>query len=193
VSYPASVDVQTPDKIANWRPLVQWIMAIPHLIITSVLSNVASVVGFVSWLMILFTGKLPVGLANFQCMIFRYSTRAYAYAGFLHEEYPPFDFTSTASDPGGSPVSVNFEPVLDNRNRLTCALRLIWLIPAALFTFVIWIVTAICWFFGFFAVLFTGSWPTGLHNWIMKGLRVSVRLNAYAYLLTDEYPPFSTD
>lgn len=28
---------------------------------------------------------------------------------------------------------------------------------------------------------------------ILKGLRVSVRLNAYAYLLTDEYPPFSTD
>jgi hypothetical protein len=193
VSYPASVDVQTPDKIANWRPLVQWIMAIPHLIITSVLSNVASVVGFVSWLIILFTGKLPVGLANFQCMIFRYSTRAYAYAGFLHEEYPPFDFTSTASDPGGTPVSVNFEPVLEDRNRLTCALRLIWLIPTALFTFVIWIVTAICWLIGFFAVLFTGSWPAGLHDWIMKGLRVSVRLNAYAYLLTDESPPFSTD
>ena len=193
MSYPASVDVHTPDKIANWRPLVQWILAIPHMIITSVLTNVAYVVGFVSWLMILFTGKLPVGLANFQCMIVRYGTRAYAYSGFLHDEYPPFDFTASASDPGGTRVSVDFEPVLENRNRLTCALRLIWLIPAALFALVIWIVAMVCWFIGFFAVLFTGSWPTGLHDWILKGLRVSVRLNAYAYLLTDEYPPFSTD
>ncbi len=193
MTYPASIDVRTPDQVANWRPLVQWVLAIPHLMIANVLSNVGSVVAFVSWLFILFTGGLPAGLANFQCMIFRYNTRAYAYAGFLHEEYPPFDFTSSASEPGGTPVTIEFEPVLEQRNRLTCALRLIWLIPAALFTFVVWIVAAICWFIGFFAVLFTGSWPAGLHEWIMKGLRVSVRLNAYAYLLTDEYPPFSTD
>jgi hypothetical protein len=40
-------------------------------------------------------------------------------------------------------------------------------------------------------VLFTGKWPAGLLGWVMKGLRASLRLNAYAFLLTDEYPPLS--
>jgi hypothetical protein len=35
--------------------------------------------------------------------------------------------------------------------------------------------------------------PEGLRSWVMKMLRVSIRLNAYLALLTDEYPPFSTD
>jgi hypothetical protein len=192
MSYPATVDVQTPEKISNWRAF-QWILALPHLIIASVLENVAWAVAVVSWFWILFTGKLPVGLANFQAMIVRYTTRAETYAGFLYEEYPPFDFTPTATDPGGSPASVGFSPALENRNRLTVGLRLIWMIPALLFAIVIGIIGFICWFLGFFAVLFTGRWPDGLRAWVMKTLRVGIRLNAYILLLTDEYPPFSTD
>lgn len=193
MSYPAQLDIQTPDKIANWRPLVQWIMAIPHFIISYVLLIVAQVVAFVSWFVILFTGKLPEGLANVTCMALRYQTRAQAFSGFLHAEFPPFDFATTPGDPGGTPVSVSFQPALDGRNRLTCALRLIWMIPAWVVTTIIVLIGAICWFIGFFAVLFTGTWPAGLHAWAMKSMRASLRLNAYAFLLTDEYPPMSFD
>ena len=193
MSYPATIDVQTPEKIANWRALVQWILAIPHLIIASVLENVACAVAIISWFAILFTKKLPAGLANFQAMIVRYTTRAETYAGFLYEEYPPFEFTSSTTDPGGSPATVGFSPALENRNRLTVGLRIIWMIPALLYLFVIAIVGVICWFLAFFAVLFTGRWPRGLRSWVMKMLRVGIRFNAYILLLTDEYPPFSTD
>ena len=191
MDYPAQLDVQTPDKVANWRPLVHWLMAIPHFIISYVLTIVAEVVAVISWFAILFTGKLPEGLANVTCMALRYQMRTQAFAGFLHEEYPPFDFTTTPADPGGTPVTVNFVPALGGRNRLTVALRIIWLIPAAIVTFLILIVAVICHFIAFFAVLFTGKWPVGLLGWVMKGLRASLRLNAYAFLLTDEYPPLS--
>jgi hypothetical protein len=67
------------------------------------------------------------------------------------------------------------------------------LIPAALFTILIMLVGVICWLIAFFAVLFTGKWPAALHGWVMKSMRASLRLNAYAYLLTDTYPPFATD
>jgi hypothetical protein len=193
MDYPAQLDVQTPDKVANWRPLVHWLMAIPHFIISYVLTIVAEVVAVISWFAILFTGKLPEGLANVTCLALRYQIRTTAFAGFLHEEYPPFDFTTTPADPGGSPVTVNFVPALGGRNRLTCALRIIWMIPALIVTFLIVIVAAICHFIAFFAVLFTGKWPAGLLGWVMKGLRASLRLNAYAFLLTDEYPPMSFD
>jgi hypothetical protein len=193
MDYPATFDVQTPDKVANWRPLVQWIMAIPHFLIASVLRTVAQVVGVVSWFAILFTGKLPEGLANMTCLALRYEARTTAYAGFLYEEYPPFEFATAPADPGGTPVSVNFVPALGGRNRLTCGLRIFWMIPAAIVTMIIWIIGSICWFISIFAVLFTGKWPAGLHAWVMKSMRASLRLNAYAFLLTDDYPPMSFD
>ena len=193
MDYPAQLAVQTPDKVANWRPLVHWILAIPHLIISYVLTIVAEVVAVVSWFAILFTGKLPEGLANVMCLALRYQTRTSAFVGFLHEEYPPFDFSTTPADPGGTPVTVDFVPALGGRNRLTCALRIIWLIPAAIVTMIIAIIGFVCWVIGFFAVLFTGTWPAAMHGWVMKSLRASLRLNAYAFLLTDQYPPMSFD
>ena len=193
MEYPATIDVDTPEKIAHWRPLVQWILAIPHMIIAGAMGYISWALSLVSWFAILFTGRLPAGLANFQVMVLRYTERAYAYSGFLYEEYPPFEFEMATSEPGGSPVDLSVLPALENRNRLTVGLRIFWVIPAMLFAFVIGIVGMICWFLGFFAVLFTGRWPDGLRSWVMKMLRVGVRVNAYALLLTDEYPPFSTD
>lgn len=190
---PAALEVRTPERIARWRPLVQWFLAIPHLIIAGALGYVAGALAIVSWFIILFTGKLPNGLAELQVMIVRYKMRANVYAGFLHDEYPPFEFATSAAEPGGTPVDVNTRPALTDRNRLTVGLRFLWVIPAALFAWVILFAASIVWFIGFFAVLFTGRWPDGLRDFVVKGLRVSVRLEVYALLLTDEYPPFSLD
>ena len=88
MAYPATIEVQTPPKIANWRPLVQWLLAIPHLIVSYVLMIVAEVCGVIAWFAILFTGKMPQGLANMICLAIRYQSRTSAYAGFLHDQYP---------------------------------------------------------------------------------------------------------
>ena len=111
----------------------------------------------------------------------------------MYDSYPPFDFTLSAEDPGGSPVVLNIKPELENRNRLTVGLRFLWLIPALLYAMLISIVGIVCWFLAIFAVLFTGKWPTGLWSWVMKLNRVGVRFSAYALMLTDEYPPYRTD
>ena len=85
---------------------------------------------FVVWLMILFTGKLPDGLANLQVLYLRYQVRAYTYVLFMREEYPPFSFDSTAADPGDDPrVRVDIRPQLTDRNRLTAFFRIILVIP----------------------------------------------------------------
>ncbi len=193
MAYPATVTLEAPEKVDNWRPLVQWLLAIPHLILAQVLETVGQVIGLISWFAIVFTGKLPEGLATLQCMVLRYTTRAYAYAGFLHTEYPPFDFSTTAADPGGQPLRIDFEPDLGDRNRLTVGLRIFWVIPAMLFAMVIWIAAFVLWFVAWFAVLFTGRWPQGIRDFVMGALRVGIRLNAYFWMLTDEYPAFSTD
>jgi hypothetical protein len=193
MTYPATLEVELAARIGRWRPLFQWVLAIPHLIVAYVLGVAGQVVGLISWFLIVFTGRLPEGLANFQCMVQRYTTRVSAYAAGLHAEYPPFEFSTTPNDPGGHAARVDFRPALDGRNRLTVGLRLIWMIPAAIVTFLIAVVAFVCWLIGAIAVLFTGAWPEGLRAWVLKGLRASLRLSAYQWLLTDEYPPMSFD
>ncbi len=71
-SYPATFTLDAPERVANWRPLVHWVLAIPHLAIVYVVGVVSEVVAVISWFAILFTGRLPAGLANFQAMYLRY-------------------------------------------------------------------------------------------------------------------------
>jgi hypothetical protein len=191
--YPVSLELDADTKIANWRPLVHWLLGVPHLVIANVLSNVAGVVAVVSWFAILFTGALPPGLAGLQCLVLRYNARAVSYALWLREPYPAFDFSTTSADPGGDPVRVDIVPAYENRNKLTVALRFLWIIPAALFGFVLSIAVAAVAFASFFAVLTTGTYPAGLRDFMVRSGRYFTRLSAYAYLLTDEYPPLALD
>ena len=191
--YPVDVALDAPLTVARWRPLVQWFVGIPHLALAVVLGRVGQVVGIISWFAIVFTGRLPAGLANFQCLVIRYQTRAFTYALWLHEDYPPFEFAMTAADPDGSPVRVELAAKLEDRNRLSIGLRLFYLIPIALFAIVVGIAAVVVAFIGFFAVLFTGRWPEGMRNFLVGATRLSVRVNAYGSLLLDDYPPFSLD
>ena len=188
-----TADVSYEDKRNRLTCAFRMILVIPHLIVSYFWGIVAEVVAIPQWFIIVFTGKLPEGIANLQCMVLRYMARTNAYAAGLRHEYPPFEFATTAADPGVYPTRVNFAPELDGRNRLTVALRLIWMIPAAIVTYIIGIVAFVCWFIAAFAVLFTGGWPGGLRVWVLKGLRAFLRLYAYVFLLTDEYPPLTFD
>ena len=193
MSYPASLQINTPERIANWRPLVHWLLLIPHHVVLAVLAVVSSVVGVISWIVILFTGKLPAGLAGYQAMYLRYSTVVWAYAYFLIDQYPPFDFDTSPADPGRTPTSVSLSPALEGRNRLTVLLRPITVIPAYIFNLIIVVIATVCLLLGFFAVLFTGRWPDGLRRFVVGSHLVNLRYFTYGLLLTDEYPPFSMD
>lgn len=191
VSYPVELHFDAPAEVANWRPIVHWVLAIPHLVIANVLGNIADVLAVVSWFSILFTGKLPAGIANFQCMVLRYETRTYSYALWLRESYPPFEFDMAAADPGTDPVRIEITPQLEDRNRLTVGLRILWIIPIAIFSAVVAIAAMFVLIAAFFAVLFTGRWPDGMRRFVIGWARLSVRVNAYGRLLIDDYPPFS--
>ncbi|HET6664768.1 MAG TPA: DUF4389 domain-containing protein [Acidimicrobiales bacterium] len=193
-AYPATLEIDRAERIANWRPIVQWLLAIPHFVILYVLGIVAEVVSIISWFVILFTGKLPEGLATLMSLYIRYNNRAVAYAGFLRDEYPPFAFETVAPDPGTYPaVRTGFAPELENRNRLTVAFRIILVIPQLIVLSILGLVAFVAWVIAFFAVLFTGRWPEGLRTFVVGVMRWGTRVTAYLYLLTDEYPPFSLD
>lgn len=192
-SYPATFTFDPPEKVANWRPLVHWILAIPHFVVLWALGVAAEVLAVISWFAILFTGKLPAGIANFQAMYLRYQMRTTTYAIWMREEYPPFGFDMTSSDPGNDArVRVDIQPALEGRNRLTTFFRIFMIIPHVIVYAFLAIAAVFVVFVSFFAVLFTGKWPTGMLNFVLGVSRWQIRLMSYALMLNDEYPPFST-
>jgi hypothetical protein len=193
-TYPATFEVDHPDRITNWKPLVQWILAIPHWLVLNALSSLSQIVAIISWFAILFTGRLPEGLASAQHLYIRYANRTVAYTAFLREEYPPFVFGTTAEDQGEYPdVRTSFVPQYEDRNRVTVGFRLILVIPHFIVLAVLGIAAALVVFVWVFVVLFTGRWTPGLRDFVVGVMRWNTRVSAYFLLLTDEYPPFSLD
>lgn len=177
-------DVDYTDPRNRLTNGLRFIWAIPHLVIVSVLNNLAQVLAVVQWFIIVFTGKRHQGLWNLTNGVVDWEARAYAYAGLMYDTYPNFGFTGA-----GEPVryAATYEEPAD---RLTNGLRFIWAIPALIITIGLaiagFVVTVICWF----AILFTGTQPRGMFDFLLKAHRYGVRTNAYVLLLTDTYPKY---
>ena len=208
MAYPVSVTVER--AIANRNRLTtafRLILAIPHLILVGgvgigiashrdsgttiggeggLLGAVAFFLAIVSWFTIVIGGIHIAGIRQFTAFYLRWRVRALAYFMLLLDPYPPF---------GDAPYPASMEIVdpTGPRDRLTVAVRLLLAIPhfiVLVFIFVGWgIVTIIAWF----AILFTGSYPEGFHNFSVGALRWLLRVEAYVLLMVDEYPPFSLE
>jgi ABC-type multidrug transport system fused ATPase/permease subunit len=76
------------------------------------------------------------------------------------------------------------------RNRLTVFFRLLLAIPHFILVLLWGIVAELAVLVAWFAALFTGRVPDGLHNFIASWLRYSTRVTAYVFLLADPFPPF---
>ena len=189
-SAPVELELDAPEKIENWRPLVQWILAIPHLFIANVLRSVSGVLAVVSFFAILFTEKIPDGIYNFQVMILRYQNRVNFYAGFMHDRYPKFDFTPSAADPGGEPVRVSVQPQ-GTLNRWLPLVKWFLAIPHYVMLVIYGIAAVVLWIVNLFIILFTGKWNREHRNFLVKYSRYLLRVEVYVLLLRDEYPSFS--
>lgn len=91
-AYPARFDVAYPEQVARWRPLVQWLLAIPYVIVASVLVWVASIFSFFAFWVILFTKQFPQSMFDFMVVALRWQNRANIYTYFMTERYPPWEW-----------------------------------------------------------------------------------------------------
>ena len=189
-NYPVTASLDAPVKIARWRVIGNYILAIPHLILLYVLNIVGEVLAIAAWFSIVFTGKMPEGVGPFMAGIHRYQFRVLTYVTFVREQYPAFTVPSGYADPGGDPARMDIVPPT-TYNRLAVILRIIWAIPQFLFAIIVIIVLYVVMIVGFFAVLFTGKWPDGLRKSLMGCLFWATRVNAWYFLLADPYPPFT--
>ncbi len=87
------LDIEYPENLNRFLPLVKWFLAIPHFIVLIVLSIVSLALTVIAWFAILFTGRYPRELFYFNLGIARWSVRVTAYAlALMTDRYPPFRF-----------------------------------------------------------------------------------------------------
>jgi hypothetical protein len=78
------------------------------------------------------------------------------------------------------------------RSRLTVFFRLLLVIPHVIWLYLYGIAASVAVLIAWFAALFTGRVPAGLHDFLAGFLRYSTRVTAYVFLLADPWPPFSS-
>jgi len=179
--------------ITRWRPLVQWLLAIPHLMIASALRSLRQVLTLISFFTVLFTEQIPRPLFDAIAMTYRYEWRAMSYALFMHEDYPPFDFELSSEDDGVEPHTSLRLSYPEHLERWKPLYKWFLAIPHYFVLVGLFIVACLGIVAGFFAVLLTGEYPEGIRNFLVSAYRYALRVEAYVGFLTDRYPPFNLE
>ena len=160
------------------------LLVIPHYIWLEIWGIALIVTVPVSWLVALFTGRVPKGLHDFDAAYVRYTTRVTAYLFLLANPWPPF----SSNDP--YPVDARIDPPAQ-QNRLTVLFRIVLAIPALILVYVFRIVNTIVAVLGWFYCLALGRMNEGMRNISAWMLRYETQTFGYVVLLTSAYPSLS--
>jgi hypothetical protein len=212
--YPVRVDASLDAPLSRWLWLVKWFLLIPHFVVLAFLWIAFTVLTVVAWFAILFTGRYPRALFDFDVGVLRWSWRVhyYGYAALGTDRYPPFTLADVPDYPARLDVPYP--------ERLSRGLVLVkswllaiphWLVIAVFAGGGLWISTSpaddVRWddswgagglvgllvLVAAIVLLFTGRYPTPLYDFVLGMDRWVLRVAAYVALMTDRYPPFRMD
>jgi hypothetical protein len=197
------------DGLSRWLWLVKWFLLIPHFIILAFLWLGVIVVTLISFVVLLFGGRYPQGLFNFNLGVLRWSWRVlfYSYGALATDRYPPF----TMADVPDYPARLDVDYPDDQRHGFPLIGWWLAGIPqyviAGLLAGVgagastgasgatrptggvidaLMVVVAIL-------LLIGKGYPRPVFNIAMGFQRWAIRAGVYALGMTREYPPFRVD
>jgi hypothetical protein len=210
-TYPVHVEGALDPNLSRWMWLVKWLLAIPHYVVLLFLWLAFLVMSIVAFFAILFTGRYPQGIFDFNVGVLRWSWRVsfYAYGALGTDRYPPFTLAETPDYPAHLTV--------EYPEHLSRGLVLVkwWLLAVPHYIIVglflsggaylgaqtdmgtaSWTgpgLIGILVFFAAVALLFTGRYPHTIFDLVLGLNRWALRVAAYAALMIDDYPPFRLD
>src|SRR4051812_19888899 len=174
-NYPTNVEADYPQGgIANWRPLVHWLFAIPQFIALFFVV-IAAYFAFIGvWFSILFTRRYPPGLFNFISGAMRWGNRVNLYTYWGTEEYPPFSV-----DEAPYPIRTTFTYPEAGISRWRVFFQGLLAIPHLIVLYFLGIGAYVAAVIAFFAVLFTGQYPPAVFNFLIGVFRWQTRVFGY--------------
>ncbi|WP_116995966.1 DUF4389 domain-containing protein [Desertimonas flava] len=177
-------DVQYREGLNRLTTFFRYFTVLPHSIVLGLWGYAVQFATIGQWFVTVFTGKRSRGIWEFQRSWLAYASRVNSYAYLTHDVWPRF-----GGGWGDEPVAFDHGYV-EPANRLTSALRIIWVIPALLILLVLGIGLAVVVLISWFAILFTGRMPRGMFDFAVRVHRFSLNLTAYEFLMTDTYPRY---
>ena len=165
-------------------------IGIPHFFLLAIVSIWSAILSFITFWIVLFTGKFPESIFNFQIGMSNWSLRLQAVLGNLVDGYPAFF-------PKGTSDTVKLEvPRPEKISRGLVILRLLFgaiyvYIPHGFCLLFRQIASSFLGFLAWFAILFAGVYPARWHAFNVGTFRWSTRVGLYMGYFTDEYPKFT--
>ncbi len=208
--YPVRFEGELDPNVSRWLWLVKWLLIIPHAIVLAFLWLAVVVLTVVAFFAILFTGRYPRGIFDFNVGVLRWTWRVgfYSYSALGTDRYPPF----TLGPAGDYPTTFEIE-YPEHLNRWLPLVKWLLGIPHYIIVGIFiggagwgvgragdgadwmggWSLVGILVLIAAVVLLFTDRYPKSIFDFVLGMNRWAARVAPYALLMRDEYPPFRLD
>ena len=217
-SYPIDLEIDPPQPQSRWKTGFRLLLAIPTLMLVTVLigspsvgggggwegtdsetayytgggAGVAFAVAFLGWFACLVRARMPNGFRDLLAYALRYSAQTWGYVFLLTDRYPdahPAD--PPATPPPYRPVALTSEEDDLRRSRLTVFFRLLLALPHLVWLLLWSILVFFALVAGWLVALVIGRFPSPLHRFLAAFLRYTTHVYAFLSLVANPFPGFT--